>query len=341
MTDDSSGKSAEKKTRTIKYEDGTSETFELRQISDEELQQVLAEHKKWLDSKGKEGKLADLSKTDLDRQSFIGVDLSQANFRKASLSNCDLKRAILKRADLRKASCSHSSFNFADLTNAKLQKASLRATKLKKAILLRANLRGAQLVAANLKGANLARANLEDADVGLIGYSRKTRYQGIRVSSCYGSAMFKAFAQHQDFLEELQTRHWNNERLRIKLGKKEFDLNHWGKALYHVWNIFADCGRTPWRWMGWSAGFMGVFGLIFLLLGENAFVISNLSHEGLIERFGCLLYYSIVTFTTLGFGDVTPANGWAALFVGIEVMIGYVMLGGLISIFATLITRRS
>ena len=44
-------------------------------------------------------------------------------------------------------------------------------------------------------------------------------------------------------------------------------------------------------------------------------------------------YFSIVTFTTLGFGDVTPLNLAAQLWISLEVIIGYIMLGGLITIF--------
>ena len=54
-------------------------------------------------------------------------------------------------------------------------------------------------------------------------------------------------------------------------------------------------------------------------------------------------YYSIVTFTTLGFGDVVPDfnNGLMQLCVTLEVISGYIMLGGLISILATKLARRA
>ncbi|MCB2187707.1 MAG: hypothetical protein KQJ78_14900 [Deltaproteobacteria bacterium] len=51
-------------------------------------------------------------------------------------------------------------------------------------------------------------------------------------------------------------------------------------------------------------------------------------------------YYSVVTFPTLGFGDITQHSDGARLAVMAEVVLGYVRLGGLISIFANLITRR-
>lgn len=54
-----------------------------------------------------------------------------------------------------------------------------------------------------------------------------------------------------------------------------------------------------------------------------------------------MVYYSLVTFTTLGFGDIVPKTGWGMFWVTVEVVLGYIMLGGLISIFATKLARRS
>ena len=54
-----------------------------------------------------------------------------------------------------------------------------------------------------------------------------------------------------------------------------------------------------------------------------------------------MTYYSVVTFTTLGFGDVKPQTEVATIVVLIEVILGYVMLGGLVSIFANKVARRS
>ena len=53
-----------------------------------------------------------------------------------------------------------------------------------------------------------------------------------------------------------------------------------------------------------------------------------------------MFYYSIVTFTTLGFGDIIPKTTIAAMCVTVEVILGYVMLGGLITIFASKLSRR-
>jgi hypothetical protein len=52
-------------------------------------------------------------------------------------------------------------------------------------------------------------------------------------------------------------------------------------------------------------------------------------------------YFSIVTLTTLGYGDVLPASLPAQILVIVQVTIGYVMLGGLLSIFSNKMGRRA
>jgi hypothetical protein len=40
-------------------------------------------------------------------------------------------------------------------------------------------------------------------------------------------------------------------------------------------------------------------------------------------------------------GDVTPLNLWGEIWLALEVLLGYIMLGGLISILANELARRS
>jgi hypothetical protein len=47
-----------------------------------------------------------------------------------------------------------------------------------------------------------------------------------------------------------------------------------------------------------------------------------------------------MTFTTLGFGDIIPKTTTAAMWVTLEVILGYIMLGGLITIIANKLSRR-
>ena len=52
------------------------------------------------------------------------------------------------------------------------------------------------------------------------------------------------------------------------------------------------------------------------------------------------LYFSVVTLTTLGFGDAVPQTIGGQIVVMLEVSTGYIMLGGLLSIFSNKLARR-
>jgi len=159
---------------------------------------------------------------------------------------------------------------------------------------------------------------LADAKVDGIRYDRKASFRGIRVASCYGSSRFRRYAQDQDYIEEFKEAH---------------------PVYYTFWLALTDCGRSMTRVVMWSVAFALFFGLVFYALGEQAFVIAQREEMGWSPF--TMIYYSVVTFTTLGFGDITPRTPLAAGIVMVEVITGYLMLGILISILATKVARRS
>ena len=74
--------------------------MELRNISKEEFDKIIDNHKKWLQSNGEEGERANLR----------SADLSSANLRYADLSYADLSYANLRSANLRSANLDFSAF---------------------------------------------------------------------------------------------------------------------------------------------------------------------------------------------------------------------------------------
>ena len=81
----------------------------------EELDEILLAHEKWLESDGKGGVRADLS----------GANLRNADLRNADLSNANLSYANLRNADLSNANLSYANLNSADLRNADLSGANM------------------------------------------------------------------------------------------------------------------------------------------------------------------------------------------------------------------------
>lgn len=91
--------------------------------------------------------------------------------------------------------------------------------------------------------------------------------------------------------------------------------------LKHFWHVVSNV--RPIVWICLYLCLMPLFALVYYWMPNGQFRIP----ENAGTDYGSWLYYSIVTITTLGFGDYTPAHGWAQAVTAIEVMCGLVFLG--------------
>lgn len=89
----------------------------------------------------------------------------------------------------------------------------------------------------------------------------------------------------------------------------------------HFFHVVSNV--RPIIWIGSYIALVPVFAIFYWLLPDGQFRIP----DGAGTDFGSWLYYSIVTITTLGFGDYTPAHGLAQCVTAIEVMCGLTILG--------------
>lgn len=197
-----------------------------------------------------------------------------------------------------------------------------KKTNLKGANFYKSHLQEADFSFANLKGADLRGTSFEKAIVENVKYDRSTKFKGIDVTQATGSPLFIRFAKDQEFLEGMQS-------------------TIWGKVKYSIWNVLADCGRTMWRWTFWCFFVAFYFAVNFNLIYYVNFQAFSFNPSIESTNFGSFLYYSIVTFTTLGFGDIIPTANYVQRWVIAEVIMGYVMLGFLIGIGINKFARRS
>ena len=128
-------------------------------------------------------------------------------------------------------------------------------------------------------------------------------------------------------------------------------FNQANPVLAHLWRWSSDYGRSLGLWAFWSLFFAFLFALAYTPLPTwmptwlqdfaPQFHQTTGTYSGEPLTFWSCFYFSVVTFTTLGFGDVVASNACARFFVTLEVIFGYVMLGGLISIFSNKLASRS
>ncbi len=284
---------------------------------------------------------ADLEGSNLSESNLSWCELQSASLCKAQLTGCELLGANLEGANLNECFAKNAGFGAANLSDATLISAELQDATISEASLLRADLRTADLTGSSIRNSdltetNFTRANLRKTDLkqsnvqgaifhvadlqdarllGLKNYT-KAMWVGadIRGVDLRGAYMVRRYIRDENYLFEFKTR------------------SKYNSFLYWVWWLTSDCGRSFSRWTLSIAVVTFVFALLFSLVEVD---------YGAYETPFSPFYYSVVTLTTLGYGDVLPASLAAQIIAALESILGYVGLGGLLSILSNKIARRA
>ncbi len=257
----------------------------------------------------------------LDECEFMGSDLREADLNECSARRCgfggaDLSNASIINADLSDASFMHSKMVGADLRASNLENARLSDVDMTDAIFTRA-----RLFKSDLKHSNVTRTNFELADMQgsrLLGIKQfKTAMWigvDIRDLDLRGAYLVRRYISDENYLFEFQA------------------MSRLHRAIYLVWWATSDCGRSLLRWFVWITGLTLIFAAIYTQMdidyGDHATVFSP-------------VYFSFITLTTVGYGDVAPASLIAQIFVTLQAITGYMGLGGLLSILGNKMARRA
>ena len=280
----------------------------------------------------------------LNQAKLIGVNLTKANLSRANLSRANLNQANLTEANLRRANLNQANLIGANLNEANLNWADLNWADLNWANLNEANLNGAELFEADLSGLNARFAvvnggTLLNTEI----WDKNTDFSGVGLDSARVEGSLKSALKRN-----IRQKYWERRY------KKNWLLN----IVRPFWWA-SDYGSSTKRILVAFSLSSIIFSFLYLLplwIGPMKFarltfgvqpLLENFDYEALtpsqcsnIFGYGCnfdlwfrSLYFSVVTMTTLGFGDINahPASMTGQSLVMIQVLIGYVLLGALIT----------
>ena len=289
---------------------------------------------------------ADLSGADLSGAKLNGARLLHANLQGAVLFEADLTRAELAGADLRGANLADATLDRAGLGHADLTEADLTRADLRHACLVEsdlgavsatladfsdARLDGATLSDGDFAQANFERAELDGADVDFANFDRaRAREASLRHLRNYESASWIHIdLRDVDFSGAyMLRRHILDENYLDEFRRSS--KQH--AVIYKLWSLTSDCGRSSLRWaftnMILVLLFAAAYTQVAIDFGANATPLSP-------------FYFSVVTMTTLGYGDVLPTSAAAQFVTILQVISGYVMLGGLLGIVTKKLASRA
>jgi hypothetical protein len=238
-------------------------------------------------------------------------------------------------------------FNKIDLTKAHMEDALIVGADLEGSILNEAHLEGAKIFSGSLAGVDMNKAYLQGARFHGVVVDGRTSLHRCRVDR---KTQFEDVA-----LQIIQTDPGTAQLLQYNIRRmnwEEWYKEHW----FWRWPVRAFWAISDY---GMSTGrVVGVFFLLALLFAAVYMnwgywrppgIVSNLEVQPEVGEAGwhyCLrgvvrpVYFSIVTMTTLGFGDMYANKGSIAghVILAVQVILGYVLLGALITRFAVLFT---
>ncbi len=286
---------------------------------------------------------AELESVDLEYRRLPGAQLISANLGGAKLFRVHLEGAHLFSADLRDAS----------LVKASVAGANLRS----------ANLDGANMLGLVLKGAKLEGANFGKNDV-VVNESKGDRLkrEGKRDAAC--RSWREAEEVYLALLNNLRDAGRHTEagevfyRLMVvgRKTKPKFTVERWSSSFM---DILCGYGERPVRvFFAWLV-LIFVSSLFFFFLGISTSVEEELIIDGNVipilhsetiqfdsngtwktnfSIYGKCIYFSVITMTTTGYGDITPSEATRPL-AAIEAFVGAFLMAVFVLVFSRKMMR--
>jgi hypothetical protein len=229
------------------------------------------------------------------------------------------------------------------LENAKLEKAHLEGAELvgaylENAKLIESHLEGADFCVAHLEDANLNIADLEGADFNAAFVNSATLILGCSID------------RETDFrevsLDTIRIKQETKQLLEYNIRRKNWEEWYkkgcwWQRILKRlfIWPfwLISDYGLRTWRIIVTFFVLAIAFAVVYRLW-PSCIMVNEV--VGDIRGFWHALYFSVVTMTTLGFGDIAanPDSWGGQTLLMFQVILGYVLLGALVTRFAVLFT---
>ena len=285
-------------------------------------------------------------KAQLEALVRVGRSLEGFNLHGADLQGIHLTHRNPEiSVDLRNADLSRVNFQGAHLFNIDLRGSSL----------LKADLRGANLNYAKVEGANLLGADLRDARLERLEWGKRLMQENAARHMQREGRRMEALRLYDEAEETyrsislaLQERGHSNlaghfyqkqkimSRMQMRVGSREW---LWSKLV----DVVSGYGEQPDRVIAFSLSVMFFCGLAYFLVGVQGphgrlgLDLAETLIENLFALLSCI-YFSVVTFTTVGYGDIVPM-GWLRALAAGEAFVGAFSISLFVVVFVKRMTR--
>ena len=269
---------------------------------------------------------------------MIGFCLRGANLKGIDLVNHHKKTGFkLCYADLYHCDLSDAHLFNLDLTGSSLMKAKINKTNLNCVTLHQVNMLGLQL-----EHVKMDHVRWDDTVIQEIN-ARKEKDKTVRLDLLeQAEEIYRNLrkATEAQGLFESAGLFFKREMIMRRLQMPKYSGQ---RALSKLVDLFCGYGEEPSRVVVFSLSIIITFSFVYFLLGitDGTNTIQFSSELSLLDNLKHITnttYFSVVTFTTLGYGDLAPM-GWARFFAAIEAFLGSFTLALFVVVFVKKMTR--
>jgi hypothetical protein len=242
-----------------------------------------------------------------------------------------------------------------DLYRSNLHSAHLFAINLQGSSLMKADLRGANLHCADLRDCNLLGVKLDGAHLANIEWGEtvlqeKLAQKALEVGD--NTAAMDLYEQAEEVYRMLRLQ-LERDGLFEEAGRfyckemvarrKQLPRFSYSRYLSKSVDLFCGYGEKPLRVIIFSIAFIMLWAVIYFSLGIQhdeetvGFFMSHSILANLMDFLSCV-YFSVVTFTTLGYGDLTP-GGIVRMFCAFQAFFGSFTMALFVVVFVKKMTR--
>lgn len=268
--------------------------------------------------------------------------------RKFKLNGCELANISLVNHNSKTGYCLQD----ADLYRANLRGAHCFMLDLSGSSLMKADFTGANLHCANLQDCNLLGTRFNHAKLEHVNWGDKVLQERQAEAAQSPEERLDYYQQAEEIYRHLR-KVFENEGLFEKAGyfferemvvrRKQMPKWSMPRFFSKLVDLFCGYGEQPMRVIIFSNIIILMFAVLYFFSGVSfsgeqlSFQLSNdFASNG--KAFLDSLYFSVVTFTTLGYGDITPL-GISRLFAACEALIGSFTLALFVVVFVKKMTR--
>jgi len=253
-----------------------------------------------------------------------GIEIQQVEFIDASSGDARFDGARMHDVAWKNCRFSSGSFRHANLRAVKFVNCTFWETCFEGADLVVCSFGNCTFHGCDFRKCDLTRSSFPQSTLTdcIWRYPRGVRGTSVDLAAMPGTRGLERYIRDEQWIAELQQTSESSRVLRTAL---------------FFWRISSNYGRSFGLWFIWAVIVAIFFGVFYQFVPIGPAPGQTNVPQGWFTRF----YFSVIAFTTLGFGDVYPQNTVAQILVMIEVLLGYLMLGGLVSILANKFARRA